>query len=276
VLNDVRLRVVHSEFVRAHEIADAGREQRIEHRLREDGMLRDPLLVGEVPDVDGYVLLDGTNRKAALQALGLPGVMVQIIDYSDTSAVQLRTWCHAAPLLVETIRDQAQQIPGVRVEKLLPLEAQDALASRETLAVILDHGRRYVIRREGSATIARSHQLRELVDIYEDRLTRVDCEPEGLEERAHATGLPDGDPSTLIAFPQFTRAQVVSLAMSGSPIPAGITRHIITGGRALRVNLPLEVLTMAEGSEVANLRLQRHLTNLRPRLYREPTILFDS
>ena len=68
----VRLRIVEAASIRPHEIADPGRERRIEQRLRSDRLLRDPLVVGEVPDVDGYVLLDGTNRKRALAALELP------------------------------------------------------------------------------------------------------------------------------------------------------------------------------------------------------------
>lgn len=276
MLSDVLLRVVSTELVRPHEVADPAREARIETRLREDGVLRDPLLVGQVPDVKGYVLLDGTNRKQALQALGLPGVMVQIIDYADQQAIALRTWCHAAPLPIESIKSQAADIPGVRIEPLSPLEAPDVLSSRETLAVLLDQGHRYVILRGGGSAAGRPSQLRSLVDIYEDRLTRVDCEPEGLEERAHQSAASGSVPETLIAFPPFTRAQVVSLAMSDTLIPAGITRHVITTGRALRVNLPLEVLALEDGVEAADLRLAEHAADLRPRMYREPTILFDS
>jgi hypothetical protein len=64
--------------------------------------------------------------------------------------------------------------------------------------------------------------------------------------------------------------------MGNALIPAGITRHIILSGRALRVNLPLEYLGGTQSAEEANGALQRHLRALAPRTYTEPTILFDS
>jgi len=85
VLNDVHLRVVPIDSVRPHEIADPGRKRRIERRIRDDAVLRDPLLVGAVPDVDGYVLLDGTNRLRALQSIGVAGALLYGLSYVATS-----------------------------------------------------------------------------------------------------------------------------------------------------------------------------------------------
>jgi hypothetical protein len=67
----------------------------------------------------------------------------------------------------------------------------------------------------------------------------------------------------------------VAMALEGALIPAGITRHILLQGRGLRVNLPLEFLRSSH-LDTANDFLRSHLAGLHPRLYREPTILFDS
>jgi hypothetical protein len=64
--------------------------------------------------------------------------------------------------------------------------------------------------------------------------------------------------------------------MSEALIPAGITHHVIREGRALRVNLPLEELVLGRDLQQANDALQHHLAGLHPRIYAEPTILFDS
>jgi hypothetical protein len=272
VLSDVQLRVVPIEDVRPHEIADPARERRIERRLVEDDVLRDPLLVGAVPDMAGYVLLDGTNRKRALERLGVSGLLVQVIEYADPRAVQLRTWCHAAALSLARVLEQVEALPETEIEELSPLEAPDALRDRDVLAVALDRHRHVLVRR--TASMDRPAQLRAFVDIYEDTLTRVDCEPDDVEETA--TALSASGEGCLIAFPAFTRAQVVALAMHGTLIPAGITRHVILQGRALRVNLPLDVLEMADGLESANAALRDHLGELSPRVYTEPTVLFDS
>lgn len=274
MLTDVHLRVVPAGDVRPHEVADPAREHRIERRLVEDDLLRDPLLVGAVPDIEGYVLLDGTNRKRALERLGLGGLLVQIVDYADPTAVQLRTWCHAAALSLDAVLEGVRAIPDTEIETLSPLAAPDALGDRDVIAVILDRRRHVVLRRMRDTE--KHAQLRRFVDIYEDVLTRVDCDPENVEETAARITGATGAAACLIAFPSFSRAQVVSLAIEGPLIPAGITRHVILRGRALRVNLPLDVLELPEGLEAANVALREHLAALTPRLYTDPTVLYDS
>lgn len=270
----VQLRIVPTESVRPHEIADPGRETRIEQRLRSDGVLRDPLMVGEVPDLDGYVLLDGTNRQRALAALGLQRVMVQVVDYADQHAVQLRTWCHATSVPLAGLLDSARSIPGHTVISIPPLAVGDVLGSPTTLSVLLDGRQRFASIYEGAPALSRVDALRRFVDLYERDMARVDCDADTVEEQAHR--LTGGSSRVLVAFPPFTRSQVVSMAMSGTLIPAGITRHVIRCGRALRVNLPLSLLDEAMTIDDANAALQRHVAALQPRLYQEPTILYDS
>jgi hypothetical protein len=115
-----------------------------------------------------------------------------------------------------------------------------------------------------------------LVDLYEREMERQDCDPESVEEQAHALCGGEQDARTLIAFPPFSRSQVVTMATRGVLIPAGITRHIILGGRALRVNLPLDALAAGKPLPSARARLQHHVSRLHPRVYQEPTILYDS
>lgn len=273
MLSGVHLRVVPLDSIRPHEIADPGREARIERRIADDDMLRDPLLVAAVADVEGFILLDGTNRRAALERLGLPLAMVQIIDYADPAAIELRTWCHAAPVTAEQLATETRGIEGLRVAPLSPLAAQDSLLTRGTLAVILDARRRYVVTTVAAEPAGWIAALRAFVDLYEASMTRVDCDHQAIEDqsRAQAAG---GEPAALIAFPPVTRGQVVGMAMEGLRIPAGITRHMILGGRALRVNLPLNVLALPDPDH-ANEALARHLAVLHPRVYQEPTVLFD-
>ncbi|HZU12645.1 MAG TPA: hypothetical protein VFB58_07375 [Chloroflexota bacterium] len=274
MLTGVQMRIVPVAAVRPHEVEDPARERRIEGRLTHDGMLRDPLLVGAIPNLEDYVLLDGTNRRRALQRLEVPFVLVQVIDYADPHAVDLRTWCHAVTLPMEQIIEGASRIPGVRPTPITPLGAADALADRATLAVTTDGRHTYAIEREPEGA-ARSQQLRAVVDLYEESMVRVECDPDAIEERAGDLLAPLGEAATLVAFPRFTRGQVVQIAVTGDLIPAGITRHMITGGRALRVNLPLEVLSSGD-LDRANETLGSHVAALHPRTYTEPTVLFDS
>jgi hypothetical protein len=271
----VHLRVVSSASVFPHEIADPVREERIEQRLRLEGILRDPVMVGAVPDVDGFVLLDGTNRQRALRTLNLPWILVQVLDYADQYAVQLHAWCHLVQLDIEDIVKASQSICGLEMDPLSPLEASDALGQSTTLALLLARGTRFALRRRPDHALSRADQLCQLVNAYERHMTRIDCDPEQVEERAHSLSAQDDRP-TLVAFPPFTRSQVVSMALQGALIPAGITRHVVLGGRALRVNVPLSMLSSDNSLGHANDALLEHLSTLQPRQYREPTILYDS
>jgi hypothetical protein len=170
----------------------------------------------------------------------------------------------------------AATIPGVAVAPLSELAASDALDTHSTVAVILCRDETAAISRAAEYPHSRAEQLRTLVDLYEDRMTRVDCEPADVEELAQTLCDPARDGGTLIAFPPISRSQVVTMAMRGLLIPAGITRHIILTGRALRVNLPLALLDGSLDGEAAHQALRRHLAALQPRFYREPTILYDS
>jgi hypothetical protein len=268
----IRLRVVPIAQVRPHEVADPAREVRIERRLRVDDVLRDPVVVGSLRDVDSYVLLDGTNRHRALQSIGCRSILVQELDYADPHAVELRTWCHLARRPLERILEVAGSIEGVDTEVLSPLAAPEVLTTTGTLAVLLDAHERVALMRDSRSPMSRPEQLRHLVDAYERNMSRVDCDPDDLEERAHV--VPPGEES-LVAFPRFSRSAVVAMALGGALIPAGITRHVLLGGRALRVNLPLDVLREADVERSAAV-LEGHLTSLQPRFYQEPTLLFDS
>jgi hypothetical protein len=270
-LPTVRIEIVPAEDIKPHEVADPGRERRIEQRIRDDDVLRDPLIAGEVPDLDGYVLLDGTNRRQALEAVGLPWSMVQIIDYTDRSAVDLGTWCHSAHIDMSSLLERAKSIPDIVVERVAPLEVAEALAVPRTIALALDREQGYAFRRQAECADSRADTLRSLVDLYEESLTRVDCDPEEVGARSLQTH----GSNVLIAFPPFSRSQVVTMAARGLLVPAGITRHIILRGRALRVNVPLQVLR-APSLEEARARFRKHLDGLRPRVYGETTILYDS
>jgi hypothetical protein len=270
-LDRARLSIVSTADVHPHEVADPTRERLLEQRLRDESTLRDPLIVGSVPDLAGYVLLDGTNRLKALGALGVSWALAQIVDYRDHHAVELRTWCHRASRPLTEIRQAAEAITGLSVASIPPLGVNDALHDHETLAVILDRNEQYALTRQADAA-SRANQLCRLVQQYEERMVRVDCSHEDLEEQAHSIA---AGQESLIAFPPFSRSQVVMMATRETLIPAGITRHIIHAGRALRVNLPLSLLEMGDVDD-ANEALQSHLASLQPRFYREPTILFDS
>jgi hypothetical protein len=81
-----------------------------------------------------------------------------------------------------------------------------------------------------------------------------------------------------MVFPSYKPHEILELALSGAKVPMGITRHIIPG-RALRVNLPLEILEGAQSLPEKNAWLDGWLKdkmkNRNVRYYPEPVFLFD-
>src|SRR5512147_3267102 len=91
------LRFVAVDSLVPHEQHDPHRLEPLMRRIREQGRLRNPPVVAPLPGAGSaprYVVLDGANRAHALQAAGLPHVVVQIVAYADPP-VRLSTWCHA-------------------------------------------------------------------------------------------------------------------------------------------------------------------------------------
>jgi hypothetical protein len=84
--------------------------------------------------------------------------------------------------------------------------------------------------------------------------------------------------SALASFGRFGREDLLTLADSGISVPSGITR-VLLPKRALRFNLPLEVLRAERSLEEKEAWLQETIRALVARkairFYREPTFHFD-
>ena len=83
--------------------------------------------------------------------------------------------------------------------------------------------------------------------------------------------------SALVVFPRYHPDEIRRLALNGSKLPMGVTRHIIPG-RALRINIPLDVLSGDDPLDQKNAWLDEWKAKMRERrarFYQEPVFLFD-
>src|SRR5687767_3956346 len=88
------LRIVPTKKIIPHEIEDVSRAEPLIRRLPVDGVLRNPPIVTMMNDEQGhYVILDGTNRVTALDALKYEHTLVQVVQYEEPF-VELHTWNH--------------------------------------------------------------------------------------------------------------------------------------------------------------------------------------
>lgn len=268
------LRVVPVAELLLHEQHDAQRSAPLMQRLRAEGVLKNPPVVAAIPGEGRYVVLDGANRVTAMQALGIPHVAVQVVDYEDAELI-LDTWHHLVlGIGAAELKGMLRTVQALTIEPAEAGHARAQLARREILAFVeyLD-GEVWTLRAAGDLH-QRTRCLNEIVDLYK---------AQGRIFRANADHLPSllpfhDDAAALVVFPRFVPAEIVDLARVGARLPAGITRHLIPR-RALRVNLPLAMLGDAASLSEKNARLAAWLkdkvASKAVRYYHESTLLFD-
>lgn len=262
------LRIVPRTQVFLHEDADPVRVERLAVRLRQDGALRNPPVAAGLPG-DGFVVLDGANRASALARLDVPVIPLQVVDYDD-SAVRLDVWRH---LIVEEF-DVAAALRriGVPFERSTRDAAVAALAAREIACYVMSESHTYVIPLSPQRLLAAT--LSQVVATYKGstRIYRVPIED------WEALGHEYGEISAVVVFPRLEKQDILTIAGSAAKLPTGITRHLVPG-RALRVNVPLELLTGPADAARKHERLQdlirQRLLEGSVRYYPEGAFLFD-
>jgi hypothetical protein len=262
------LRIVGRVQVHLHEDCDPGRVNRLVTRLRADGVLRHPPLAAAIPDGD-FVVLDGANRTSALLALDSPVVPLQVVDYADPS-VRLEVWHH---LLVRPIDLPARlQAKGLALRAGSPAEAARWLAER-TIAC-------YVLTPSGAMAVPLSPDrvLAEILSVVVDAYKGTNQIYRVTDTRLDTLARQYGAVGELVVFPTFSKGDILETAHAPMKLPTGITRHLLPG-RALRVNLPLAVLTAPGDIEQKNRwladEIHRKLLEHQIRYYPEATFLFD-
>lgn len=257
-----------------HEQHDAQRSEPLLQRLQLEGVLKNPPIVAPISGEDRYVVLDGANRVTAMQALGIRHIAAQVVNYEDPELV-LDTWHHLVKALdCAHFKRLLQGVTGVSLRAADLMHARALLARREILAFVqYPQGEACTVHAEGDLH-ARTRCLNDIVDLYK---------AQGRILRANTDHLPSllqlyDEVTALVVFPRFAPAEIMDLARVGACLPAGITRHLIPR-RALRINLPLEVLRSPASLVEKNLWLadwmRQKVAAKSARFYQESTFLFD-
>jgi L-serine kinase (ATP) / ParB family transcriptional regulator, heme-responsive regulator len=267
------LRIVHLDDVLLHEQVENKRVERLIARLQQDRMLKNPPIATQ-SNVK-YIVLDGATRVAALSRMRCRDIVVQIVDYR-APGIALETWNHMlldAP--AQEIFDAIAELPDLYIEKTDEGDANESLARRQSIATImLADGRVYSICAKDNTPSEQARMLNHIVAAYEGkgemyRVAHTDLERLIAEH---------GRLSALVVFPRYRPDEIQHVAANRSKLPMGITRHIIPG-RALRINLPLDVLESEQSLEEKNAWLDEWLKEKirkrHVRFYQEPVFLFD-
>jgi threonine dehydratase len=274
----LNLQIVPVELVTPHEHIDHKRVARLMERLEEDGRLVNPPVTTYWKG--RYVILDGATRYSAMQRLGYPYAIVQVVDEAQ-AGFQLHTWYHAisaegdsvAPVAFAALEERLRAIEGLVLRPIAADEARAALEQPATLCYFLDRDGQLTLA-EAAPGASRLAVMNSLVDAYNAW---------GSVERTLLT-----DAERLLAqfprlvavaiFPQFAPADVFDAAARDDLLPAGLTRFVIPG-RILRLNADLERLRRDEPLAAKrawfNEFLGGKLSRSRLRYYQEPVVLLD-
>jgi hypothetical protein len=273
---ELKLAIVALRDVVLHEEIERKRVEKIQARLQSDRVLKNPPIVTRVEDggAERYIVLDGASRTSALRALQVPDVLVQIVDYHSPK-LKLESWHHLLlDLTPARLRQELDTVTCVAMEEMSETRAKHELEARNIVAYVKFSDGHLVGLKCNNDLTEQAHALNEVVRAYEAKVELYRVATTDFESHL-------ADPKRLAAimvFPRYKPEEIVQIALSGARVPMGITRHIIPG-RALRVNLPLDVLENAQSLDEKNAWLdtwlEEKMKNRNVRFYQEPVFLFD-
>jgi hypothetical protein len=275
-LNSLRLQIIPSNSALLHEETDIHRVNRLKNYLLQLHYLKNPPIVGKIKSGDDihYIVLDGATRTTALRELEIPDILVQVVEYGE-GGISLEAWNHVLPNVTNlNIIDTIGSLEGLSLIKLNLHEAQNAVLMREIAGYIFSSPNTILGVKVHGDFFTQIEMLTKIVKTYEQhgeiyRLAQADLEQLIAAQHEH---------SSVMVFPQFNPREIRDIALSHTKLPAGITRHIIPG-RALNVNIPLDLLKSTQSLEEKNVWLDKWLTEKivrrKVRYYHEPVFVFD-
>ena len=271
---DLRLRYVEADSVLLHEESDPARVKRLTTAVANDGFLRNPPIVSAIDD-HVWVVLDGATRTTMLKSLGAEHIPVQVVSY-DREEVDLGAWYHVLPeqaarateLFVLAHTDELENDVSPDVAKEM-LEKRNGIA-----AIVRENGTCTVFQIPSKSFGSPFGVLRALVSVYGGAGEIYRVVHEDLVEIVRSNSkCPE-----VVMFPTFTPSEIQQAALNADLLPAGITRHLITG-RALNTNIPLSDILANTSLEAKNTSLTSWLTTKimekKVRYYHEPLFVFD-
>jgi hypothetical protein len=231
------LRMLATQLLVTHEDCDPRRVDRLRKRIRDEGLFKHPPIVAPIPGSDQYVVLDGANRTTAMQELGMPHIVAQLVRYEEPQVI-LDTWYHVVAVMpLDDFEQALTQVAGLHLEPSSLEGARQALAIHRAAAYIVCRSGVRIACNTLQEQAAEARLLTNIVMAYRGKAEIYRASNDIWEiQEPYYPGI-----TALVIFPRLRPEDVVETARTGHKIPTGITRHIISP-RALNINIPLWVL----------------------------------
>ena len=252
-----QLAVVPLELIRRHETIDPLRVERLKSRIESERIQVNPMVCCVAPEGE-LVLLDGATRTETFKRIGLEHAVVQLVD---PGTVDLQTWHHVVRgCSPEDVVGAAESHPNLTLDHM-----------KGTPSVHTSGGVSVLVR---GIDLSSNATLTALVQCYVGRWNVSRVTDPSLESVAWA--FPDW--AAIAEFPTLTIEDVMNAAVTNDLLPPGITRFLVPE-RALRLNVPLELLAAPTSAEDKQVELDRVLEDRasegRIRRYEEPVYILD-
>lgn len=263
-----------SDHLVTHEEVDPRRISRLAQRIQDEGIFKHPPIVAAIPGDQNYVVLDGANRTTAMQQLGMPHIVAQLVEYREPQVI-LDTWYHVVSgMPLEEFEYALTQVTGMHLRETSLVEARQALADQ--------HAAAYIIAESGVRTAVNTREivfpdpclLNNIVQSYLGKADIFRASNDIWEiQKPYYPKI-----TALVIFPRLLPENVVEAARTGCKIPTGITRHIISP-RALNINIPLWILaanwSLEQKKQWLHDWLMERMASNAIRYYSESTFTFN-
>jgi len=268
------LRVLCTADLVPHEEFDPRRIDKLSRRIIEEGILKNPPVVAEIPGSTQYVVLDGANRVISFQDLGIPHIVAQLVSYVEPNVV-LDTWYHVVSgMSLEEFEQALTQVGGMQLEACSLPEARQSLERSLAIAyIVCESGVRKVLH-PSMTSVGDLHLLIDLVQVYKGQadIFRASNDIWEIQKPYYP------DITALVIFRRYRPEDILHATLNGYRVPSGITRHIIAN-RALNINIPLGVLqsnwTLERKREWLHDWLMARMSANAIRFYAESTFSFN-
>ncbi len=261
------LRLVPISKIKLQEEADLSRIGGLINAFKESMILKDPPIVA-LGLGKGLMQIDGANRISILKLLGCSHVVVQMVDYQDTSQVNIKSWTHVSKVNKEDFVKKLSRIPGAKIEKFkLGLGVTLTGHPMASATIIFRDGSGLSIYTQ-SDLIKRVKLMRKVVKLYEESIIRDNTVT---VESRNALALffqKHKDNNVALLFPAFSGHEIYGLLEKGITLPTGVTRHLINE-RVLRINYPIEMLKKSVPVKEKERFFKKFVEDLKLRFYEE-------
>ncbi|MBI2344151.1 MAG: ParB N-terminal domain-containing protein [Deltaproteobacteria bacterium] len=251
-----RIKIVPLKTCVAHEGVVAAWVTQIASSLRDEGVMKNPIIVTKAGRAGRRIVIDGMHRFAALRQLEIPDVAVYEIDYADDQ-ITLGGWdvLTFRPFQARTFL--AHHFPRCRIETTRELAvAQRTVDARTALVAARDRRQTFYLP-VPPRTISVEDCVREGRRL-DDALDAEGYRPVYVADTLAHADFARTQATGLLIRPHYTKQEIIQRTLAGKLFPRKSTRHMIPG-RPLRVDVGMALLRAPISLAAKNRLLDEHL-----------------